>query len=166
VGFTTIDLQTACPEIVPHHLRHVLRIIFIQMSHVALQFAHGAKHPRIIQVGHSSASVRRLSDRGGGFLRTAGCGETAHLLDHLFIAALWAGRHPLGLDALGQKVEDHPALRTGKFVDRHRQSLFQAMKLQEPGGRRQRSSLPEGFLPAKAPLCASNIRPRQQKAPA
>ena len=67
-----------------HHVRHVLGIVFVQMFHVALQFAHEAHHTRIIHVGHIAAGFVRITGAGSGrFLRSAWHGEGAHLPGHL-----------------------------------------------------------------------------------
>ena len=62
----------------------------------------------------------RIAGAGSGrFLRSAWHGESAHLPGHLFVAAFGTGWQAVRVYPFGQKVENDPALRTGKFVDWH-----------------------------------------------
>ena len=100
-----------------HHVRHVLRVVLVEMLHVALHLAHGALDARIVEVGHRRAVV--APGLRGGFLQALGHREAAHLLTHLFVPALRANGQAVRVDALREEIENHPALRAGELVDRH-----------------------------------------------
>ena len=97
----------------------VLGIVLVEMLHVTFQLAHRSLDLGIVKVGHRS--VRPLvGTHGGRFTQSPRHGEPAHLLHHLLIPALWAGRQTVGIHPLREEIENDPAFRAGEFVDRHR----------------------------------------------
>src|SRR5438132_40193 len=56
------------------------------------------------------------------FLHSFRQGEAAQLLDHFLVAGLGTTRRPVRVHSFGKEVENPQALRTGKFVDWHRQT--------------------------------------------
>src|SRR5581483_224925 len=87
-------------------------------------FVHGTRNTAIIDIWHGALLVpARLG--GGRLLQPARHGESAHLFHHPLIAALRADRLALGVQPPRKKVENHPAFRTGKFVNGHNSGTAQ-----------------------------------------
>jgi hypothetical protein len=109
-----------------HHARGLARIVFVQPFSLSSQCLHGPLHATFVDVRHVVCLFAPL-----------GNSKSRYLAFEVRPGAARTARTRLRVHAAGEKVKDHVAIRTIKFVNWHaspsqRKTRFQKAAVRRP----------------------------------